>query len=82
VPADDLLRVDRPLFGIYGGGDSFPYETSAVSANEYAFPFIQVDALSNPDGIIWPLCDQAHQMFGREGSTSFSTEGLWTGRYA
>jgi len=31
----------------------------------------------NVDRIIRPLCDQAHQMFGREGSPSFDADGTW-----
>jgi len=76
-----LLRVEGQLFGVYGGGDNLPYYTEPVGANDYAFPFMQIDDLSNPDSIIRPLCDQAHQMFGREGSPSFNEEGTWIARY-
>lgn len=76
-----LLRVERPLLGIYGGRDGFPYETQPVAARDYAFPFMQIDDLSAPDRIIWPLCDQAHQTFGLEGSPSFNQDGEWVAPY-
>lgn len=76
-----LLRVQRPLHGIYGGADNLPYETEPVGVNDYAFPFMEIDDLSNPEKIIRPLCDQAHQLFGREGSPSFNQDDEWIAQY-
>jgi hypothetical protein len=39
-----------------------------------------IDDLSDVDRLIRPLCDQAHRMFGLEGSPSFNDEGVWTAR--
>jgi hypothetical protein len=77
-----MLRIQLLLVGAYGGPVGFGEEyTEAVPARDYAFPDTQVDDLSETDSLIRPLCDQAHQMFGREGSPSFDEEGVWTARY-
>lgn len=76
-----MLRTQRPLTGVYpavGGGE---YHTEPVPPGDYGFPYMQVDDLSNTDRIIRPFCDQAHQMFGREGSPSFSAAGVWVAHY-
>jgi len=76
------LRTQRPLVGAYAGLGGFGEEhTEPVPARDYVFPFMEVDDLSVTDRIIRPLCDQAHQLFGREGSPSFNAAGAWTARY-
>ena len=43
----------------------------------YPFPVMQADNLIEVDKVIRPLCDQAHQMFGRDSSPYFTAEGVW-----
>jgi hypothetical protein len=76
-----MLRIPRPLTGAYAGVGGVAEYTEPVQARDYLFPFVQIDDLSSVDRVIRPLCDQAHQMFGREGSPNFNTEGAWVGRY-
>lgn len=77
-----MLRLQRPLTGVYAGiGGLGEEHTAPVAAGDYRFPFMQVDDLSAIDRNIRPFCDQAHQMFGKEGSPSFNAEGVWVGRY-
>jgi hypothetical protein len=76
-----MLRIQRALTGVYaafGGGED---HTVAVPLGDYPFPYMQIDDLSNTDRIIRPFCDQAHQMFEREGSPSFNAEGVFVARY-
>jgi hypothetical protein len=76
-----MLRIVRPLTGVYaavGGGEE---HTAPVPPRDYRFPYMQVDDLSSTDTVIRPFCDQAHQMFGREGSPSFDPDGVWIARY-
>jgi hypothetical protein len=76
-----MLRTQLPLVGAYAGPDRFEYHTEPVPARDYAFPCMQVDDLSEIDRIIRPLCDQAHQLFGRKGSPSFDGNGVWIAPY-
>jgi Putative DNA-binding domain len=76
-----MLRMQQRLTGVYpaaGGGEE---HTAPVPAGDYRFPYMQLDDLSSTDRIIRPFCDQAHQMFGRDGSPSFNAEGVWVARY-
>ena len=76
-----LLRIQRPLTGVYaavGGGED---HTAPVVAGDYRFPYMQIDDLFDTDRIIRPFCDQTHQMFGREGSPSFNADGTWIAQY-
>jgi hypothetical protein len=76
-----MLRTQQPLIGVYaalGGGEA---HTQPLPPGDYRFPYMQVDDLSSIDKIIQPLCDQMHQMFGKEGSPSFNVEGVWVARY-
>jgi len=76
-----LVRTRLRLVGLYGAGDGFgEVYSEAVPPREYQFPYMQIDDPSNVDRIIRPLCDQAHQMFGRDGSPSFDAEGVWVER--
>lgn len=70
-----------PLVGAYAGVDGLEYNTDPIRPLDYHFPYMQVDNLADIDGVIRPLCDQAHQTFGREGSPSFNGEGVWVARY-
>lgn len=71
------LRLQCPLTGVYPGVAGFEEHTQPVPPGDYRFPYMQIDDLSGIDRIIRPFCDQAHQMFGREGSPSFNAEGVW-----
>jgi hypothetical protein len=44
---------------------------------DYPFPVMQVDNFLDIDGVILPLCDQTHQMFGRDASPNFNADGVW-----
>jgi hypothetical protein len=48
-----------------------------ITPGDYPFPVLQADNLVDVDRIIRPLCDQAHQMFGRDRSPYFDAEGRW-----
>jgi hypothetical protein len=72
-----MLRTQHPLVAAYGEFDC----TEPVPARDYAFPNLQVDDLSQIDRVIRPLCDHAHQMFGREGSPCFDGNGVWIASY-
>jgi hypothetical protein len=48
-----------------------------VAAGDYRFPVMQADDLLDIDRITRPLCDQAHQMFGRDASPFFDADGVW-----
>lgn len=77
-----MLRIQRPLIGVYAGvGGLGEDHTAPVAAGDYRFPYMQVDDLSSTDRLIRPFCDQAHQMFGKEGSPSFNADGVWVARY-
>jgi hypothetical protein len=43
----------------------------------YPFPVMQADNFLDVDKVIRPLCDQAHQMFGRDSSPYFNADGVW-----
>jgi hypothetical protein len=74
-----MMRIQEPLVGAYAAEDlpAGHYRTPPVAGGDYRFPFTQIDDISSVDKIIRPLCDQAHQMFGREGSPSFNEQGAW-----
>lgn len=76
-----MLRTKQPLVGRYPGFEGFgEEETEPVAIGDYPFPYMQIDDLSNVDRTIRPICDQAHQMFGRAGSPCFNADGVWIGR--
>ena len=75
-----MLRVRIPLRGIYGGmGPNDEVEAELIPPQDYPFPIMQADDLVEVDRVIRPLCDQAHQLFGRAASPSFDRAGDWTG---
>jgi hypothetical protein len=77
-----MLRTQLPLCGGYSDQMNLEYYTLPVPARDYAFPFVQVHNLADIDNTIRPLCDVAHQLFGREGSPSFNNEGVWVAQFA
>lgn len=52
-----------------------------IGLGDYPFPVMQADNLLEVDRVIRPLCDQAHQMFGRMASPYFNAEGVWIRRH-
>jgi hypothetical protein len=46
----------------------------------FDFPVVEADNLVEIDRAIRPLCDQAHQMFGRRSSPNFNRDGVWNRR--
>jgi len=73
-----MLRARNSLRGAYPG--TIPGSTEdagPVQAGDYSFPVVQADDLLELDRIMRPLCDQAHQMFGRHSSPHFDHEGVW-----
>jgi hypothetical protein len=75
-----MLRTALPLTGVYAAGGGGEDHTEPVPSGDYRFPYMQVDDLSGTDRIVRPFCDQAHQMFGKDGSPNFSGDGVWIGR--
>lgn len=69
----------QSLYPAVGGG---PWEEGGgrINAWDYPFPVMEADNLVEIDKIIRPLCDQAHQMFGRRASPNFNAEGVWIRR--
>ena len=79
--ASITLRIQRELTGVYSATGGLGEEhTPPVEASEYRFPFMQIDELVNIDRILQPFCDQVHQLFGKEGSSSFNADGVWIER--
>jgi len=50
---------------------------AVIHKGSYPFPVVQADNFVDVDRVIRPLCDQAHQMFGRDSSPYFTDEGVW-----
>lgn len=71
-----ILRLQQQLIGVYANGQ-WEEQTPPLHQGDYEFPYMQIDDLSETDRIIRPLSDQAHQMFGREGSPNFDPDGRW-----
>jgi len=55
-------------------------EGGFIAPGDHQFPVMQADTLLDIDRITRPLCDQTHQMFGRDASPFFNVDGVWTGR--
>lgn len=76
-----MLKIRQPLIGVYAALGGYGEDHSdPIVPGDYRFPFMEIDDLSNADRIIRPFCDQAHQLFGKEGSPSFNAEGVWIER--
>jgi hypothetical protein len=75
-----MLRARNALRGIYGGVvPNQDVEAGLIAPIDYPFPIMQADNLIDVDRVTRPLCDQAHQMFGRGASPYFDGVGNWTG---
>jgi hypothetical protein len=75
VRTQNSLRSAFP--GMYPGMEE---EGARISPKDYEFPMMQADTLFDIDRIMRPLCDQAHQMFGRSSSSHFDANGVWSDR--
>ena len=71
-----LLRIVHDIEGLHPAvrGEELGGKTGSGS---YSFPVVQADNFLDVDRVIRPLCDQAHQMFGRDSSPYFTAEGVW-----
>ena len=75
-----MLRATNALTGSYPGPiPGSTEDAGSVQAGDYSFPVVQADNLTELDRIMRPLCDQGHQMFGRNSSPCFNHEGTWVG---
>jgi len=73
-----MLRTVANTWSLYPsdvpGGEE---QGGMVWPGSYSFPVVQADNLLEIDRITRPLCDQAHQMFGRDASPFFNANGVW-----
>ena len=65
-----------PAAGIPGGEEY----GGSINLGVYPFPVMEADNLIEIDRVIRPICDQAHQMFGRRSSPNFDPDGAWNRR--
>ncbi len=74
-----LLQTASNTTGLYPmqGMPHVEEQEATISLGSYPFPVVQADNLLDVDKVIRPLCDQAHQMFGRSSSPYFTPEGVW-----
>jgi len=77
-----ILRYNAPLVGAFPEGNipGAVIISEPVAAGAYIFPIVQATDLTTVDRIIRPLCDQAHQMWGRDGSSRFDGNGNYIPR--
>jgi hypothetical protein len=74
-----LLQAANITTGFYPMVGMPPVEEAGatIPAGSYPLPVIQADNCLDVDQIIRPLCDQIHQMFGKDSSPCFNEEGVW-----
>jgi hypothetical protein len=75
-----MLHFGMQVQSLYPNVNNEDEPGGAVRPGDYPFPMVQADNLIDVDKVIRPLCDQAHQMFGRNGSPCFNAAGNWTCR--
>jgi Putative DNA-binding domain len=76
-----MLRTGQNLQSLYPAVEGAWEEYGGrVNTGDYPFPVMEADTLVGIDKVIRPLCDQAHQMFGRASSPCFDDEGVWSHR--
>jgi Putative DNA-binding domain len=63
-----------PMAGVRGAEEA----GGIIAPGSYPFPVLQADNLLDVDRVIRPLCDQTHQMFGRDSSPYFDDDGVWS----
>jgi len=71
------LLVGMQVQSLYPNANNEDEPGGAIRPGEYPFPMVQADNLIEIDKVIRPLCDQAHQTFGRNGSPCFDEGGNW-----
>ena len=71
------LLVGNQVRSLYPNANNEDEPGGSIRPGEYPFPTVQADNLIEVDKVILPLCDQAHQMFGRSGSPCFDADGNW-----
>ena len=73
-----ILRTVANTWSLYPsdfpGGEE---QGGTVWPGSYTFPVVQADNLLEIDRITRLLCDQVHQMFGRDASPFFDANGVW-----
>jgi hypothetical protein len=74
-----LLQTAKAVTGLYPmlGMPQVEEPGSTISLGSYAFPVVQADNFLDVNKVIRPLCDQMHQMFGRDASPCFNPDGVW-----
>lgn len=74
-----LLHAANNITGLYPmpGAPGADEPGEMISLGTYPFPVLQADNFLDVDKSIRPLCDQAHQMFGRDASPCFNPDGAW-----
>jgi hypothetical protein len=74
-----LLQTVSNTTGLYPmlGAPGAEEPGGAIPPGSYSFPVVQADNFLDVDKVMRPLCDQVHQMFGRDSSPFFSDEGVW-----
>lgn len=72
-----ILRCGSPVVGAFPEGNipNAVVFRGPIAAETYRFPTVQAIDLTTVDEYIRPLCDQAHQMWGMDGSSRFDTNG-------
>ena len=77
-----LLKVANETVSFYpmAGMPQAVEHGGTIPAGSYLFPVMEADNFVEVDRVIRPLCDQAHQMFGRDSSPCFDGDGVWNRR--
>lgn len=76
-----MLRTVNQTWSLYPGVVPGTEEQGGcIAPSDHRFPVMQADNLLDIDRITRPLCDQTHQMFGRDASPFFNIDGVWTGQ--
>jgi hypothetical protein len=52
-----MLRIQRPLTGVYAALGCGEEHTQPVQAGDYRFAFMQIDDLASVNRILRPFCD-------------------------
>ena len=74
-----LLQTASNTTGLYPmvGMPHVEEPGATISLGSYPFPVVQADNFLDADRVIRPLCDQVHQMFGKDSSPCFNAQGVW-----
>ena len=76
-----LLRIAFATEASLITTETYSLQGGKIESGEYLIPSSQSmqipDFQDAADGIIRPLCDYVHQMFGSQGSPCFNEDGSW-----